>query len=151
MSSTHEGKNLLEEQKHTNTTSRLWGGIRQCVPTLRRGSCFLIGTQSKVKIKDTPWINNLEGFRIPDQVTIPSQYKEIKELMEWGTTWNQLLVRSMFPPQISEHILNTLILDREHERLICTPSLSGSFSVKSTYRMMIKDRASTGQLDSWNS
>lgn len=87
---------------------------------------------------------------MPEHILIPPQYQKVQDIMEGDITWNQALVRSIFTPQIAEHILNTPILEREHERLIWNPSLTGSFSVRSAYKMMIHDRDSSGHPNSWN-
>lgn len=80
---------------------------------------------SKIKIRDTPWVSKMEGFIIPSDIHIPENYQIISELMEGGSAWNQELVRSLFPPHVSNHILNTPIFEMEQERLIWTPSSTG--------------------------
>lgn len=89
----------------------------------------------------------MEGFIIPSDIHTPENYQIISELMEGGSAWNQELVRSLFPSHVSNHILNTPIFEMEQERLIWTPSLTGGFTVKSTYNMLVKDRGPTGVTD----
>lgn len=135
------GNFFLEVDISYTANSWLWGGIMKCNTIITRGACFQVGSQSLLKIQNTPWIGGLPSFKLPPELNLPPSYDRIKDLMVKGTTWNKGLVRSLFPPHIVEHILSTLILDSEHERLIWTPSSTKSFSVKSTYTMVIQDRS----------
>lgn len=135
-----QGKNILEEYRDKTNSSWLWGGLKKCIHILRKGTCYQVGAGSELCIINTPWLPKLEGFQIPAQLQIQSQYQKIKDLLIAGSEWNGSLVQSLFPSQISDLIMNTPILNLEHERLIWTPSSSGLFSVKSTYNMVVRGR-----------
>lgn len=66
-------------------------------------------------------------------------------MIDGGNNWNQNLVQALFSPQISSLILNTPILDLEQERMVWTPSLTWSFSVKTSYNLIIKSRLNSLQ------
>lgn len=72
-------------------------------------------------------------------------------MLDGGNNWNQNLVQALFSPQISSLILNTPILDLEQERLVWTPSLTWSFSVKTSHNLIIKSRLNSlqGQDINW--
>lgn len=134
------GRNMLEADRTTKSASWLWGGMKKCIPLLKQGVCFQVGASSELRIKETLWLPNMEGFRIPKNLSIPPQYQQIRELMVDDKEWNDSLIRSLFPPQISDQIIHTSILNEEHERPIWTPSSLGMFSVKSTYHMVVRGR-----------
>lgn len=94
----------------------------------------------------------LEGYRIPNEFNFSQLYSRLRDIMlDGGNNWNQNLVQALFSPQISSLILNTPILDLEQERLVWTPSLTWSFSVKTSYNLIIKSRLNSlqGQDINW--
>lgn len=54
--------------------------------------------------------------------------------------WNSNLINELFPSQVRELIINTPILDVESDNFVWTPSMSGSFTVKSAYHSMLQGR-----------
>lgn len=53
-----------------------------------------------------------------------------------GSHWDIPRVLSLFPTHVSTSILNTPILLMEQDRLVWTPSTTGEFSVKFTYKFI---------------
>lgn len=131
------GKQILDVQRSPVTVSWIWGSIIHSIETLRAGACYQIGASSSLNITRDPWIPSLQDFRIPTNLALPDNILHIKHLMEPnGKSWNSNLVSSIFPNHIKENILNTSILEMEHERLIWTPTSTGKFSIKATIELL---------------
>lgn len=135
------GRKLLDVQGTERAISWVWGSIKQCIPFLREGACFQVATLSKLNIKDDPWIPSIPGFRVPDSVVIPPHLHFVWRLMKGdGSSWDDRLVSAVFPPAISQKILQLPILDEGNERLIWEPSTSGNYSSKSAYKKLQQSR-----------
>lgn len=135
------GVRILDAGRTRGAASWVWSGIRHCFQLLRAGACIQIGARSLTRIKGDPWIQSLPKFRIPDDEDIPPHLLFARDLMNPdGVSWNRNLILSSVPQHIGQLILKTPILEQGQERLIWTPSTSGIFLVKSTYRLITQHR-----------
>lgn len=118
-----------------------WGGIKLSLNVFKEGCALQIGAYSTAIICGDPWLPNLQGHRIPDTLQLPPRHRYFIDLMNCDDkSWDISRIRQLFPLHISKAIIDTPILEPEHERLIWTPSSSGEFSVKSAYGFIIKER-----------
>lgn len=135
------GRKLLDVQGTEKAVSWVWGSIKQCLPFLRKGTCFQVATNSRIRIKEDPWLASSPEFRVPATVDIPPYLYFVRHLMtEDGTAWNVPKVTTLFPPSICHQILQTPILEQGRDRLVWLPSTSGLFSTKSAYKLLTQIR-----------
>lgn len=113
------GRRMLDfEQTHQNA-SWIWWGLKNCSEILKKGCCYQLGRGSTSSLTDDPWIPSLAGFKLPPETTIPQNCQLTRDLMTTdGSQWDVGKIHQLFHPHISKHILETPILDREHDTLV---------------------------------
>lgn len=115
--------------------SWVWQSIVKCKASFLQGACFKVERQSRIKIRDTPWIPSAPQFMVPTIVTIPESLVYVKDTMNsTGTTWN-INLQNLFPLDLVRMIMKVSILNGlEQDALLWVPSKMGNFSIKSCYR-----------------
>lgn len=128
------------EQTHCNT-SWFWHGLKRCDSLLQGSAFFQVGRYSTLNIKIDLWLLKLPNFWLPDELTIPDDINYVCDLMEDdGRCWDRGKILTTFPPAIGLTIINTPILDQEHDCLVWTTSMKEVLSVGSAFRKIIQDR-----------
>lgn len=126
----------MDFQQTTRAASWLWNGIRKCYGSLRNRICIWVGPNSSTRIYGDPWIPGLPNFTMPMDVPILENVTFVRDLMSPDTTaWNVNLIAASFLSNVSNAILSIPLADREHDEYVWAPSLSGTFSVRSSYRI----------------
>lgn len=106
-------------------SSWIWGGIKSSLSIVLKGLCYQVGKLSQVNIRSVPWIPSMEGFRVPPGLPIPPHISTASDIMnEDGLSWNEVIIRKMFPVHVADHILKTPITNMELDRAIWCPSTS---------------------------
>lgn len=132
----------MEYNHNVSHGSWVWQSMLNCKPSLLNGAFYSVRPHSKLRIQDVPWIHDAPNFKVPTDISIPSQLYYVEDLM-WpnGRSWNQALITSIMPPIMARKILKIHILDSlEHDDLIWVPSKSREFSIRSSYRINLRDR-----------
>lgn len=138
------GRRTLDFQHTAKQSSWVWNGIRKCETSLQNGLCHTIRKHSTVNIREDQWIPDLPNFRPPTTLDIPPDLRFVSDLMNTDqAAWNQQLILSVFPPSLSKIILSIPIFDKEHDPFVWSPSATGTFSVRSSYRTNNKERFDT--------
>lgn len=113
-------------------------GIVDARTSLKKGVCFKIGDGFSINSFDGPWV---PGFisTMKDEIDL-SLFRKVamfKRDSEGG--WNEEIVRKAFSMDSEEAILNLRWLNVECEdKLIWLPN-SGKFSIKSSYKLIIRN------------
>lgn len=85
-------------------------------------------------LKD-PWVPGLPGFTVLAEAHLGGSYTFVRDLMnDAKTDWNHEVVVASFAPEVSSAILSIPINIGEQDAFVWTPSASGKFTVKSSYR-----------------
>lgn len=135
------GRRCLDFQQTRRSVSWVWSGITHCGQLMEKGTCYQLGKSSRVNLREDPWIPSLPSFKLPAHLPIPTNFHYVRDLMAAdGLHWNEHMITAIFLAHIRTHILNTPILEREHDSLVWTASKSGSFTVKSAYGVVIQER-----------
>lgn len=135
------GRRRLDIDPSPISSSWLWSGLKTCGELFKKGACYQIGVNSNARICGDPWLPSFPSFTIPADTNLPPNFILMRDLMaNDGKTWDSSMIRQLFTPSMARYILDTPILDREHGTFVWTPSMSGSFSVRSTYIMIIQAR-----------
>lgn len=129
------GRRVLDLQRTTTASSWIWQGIEKCKESLYRGICFTIGHQSIARIRDDPWIPALPSFKIPAELPILDHFQRVTDLLTADkTAWDVTLLQSIFPLNLCRIIQSIPIFSGAYDEFVWCPSMSGKFSVKSSYR-----------------
>lgn len=73
---------------------------------------------------------------MPNNVHIMDNVIFVHDLMTpYKTEWNSTLVAASFPSNVSKAILSLPLANREHDEFVRAPSLTGAFSVRSSYKV----------------
>lgn len=75
------GKNILEVHWSSTARSWFWGGLRQCIPIIKEEACYQVGVGSELSIRDVPWIHNLPGFKVVDEIQLQQGIQRLKDLI----------------------------------------------------------------------
>lgn len=135
------GRRSWDAEQTRQTASWIWGGIRGCINTLKLGFCFQVGKSSLLRLTKDPWLYNWPSFRLLANLHILENLLFVRDIMdETGLQWNQTKINAIFPADISSSILQTPIIEEESDRAVWVPSLTGKYTVKSTYSMLIQAR-----------
>lgn len=107
-----KGLKFLDDSQNPARGSWIWNNILDCKSSLKNGICYWIGKDSVVRLKEDPWIPEIQGFKIPSDIHIPENLYYVRELMTPnGFSWNMELIYSVFPPHIAKMIGKISILD----------------------------------------
>lgn len=105
------------------------------IPHLREGICYKVGNPTLLHIWDDPWIPSLPGFSPPPTLREPDSPLLVLELISQDC-WDMNILSATFPYLIIREILKIpLPSQREHDLPVWTPSPSGNFSIRSSYRI----------------
>lgn len=129
------GCRVLDFNQCGKRASRVWNGLRKCYGSLTKGLCLKVGQKSIIHTFGDPWIPDLSNFTIPPNIPVDESINLVQNLLTSdGKEWDRTLVTSDFPPHISRMILLTHISLGDQDAFVWTPSKSGLFSVKSSYK-----------------
>lgn len=131
------GKKLLNSQVESHGASWVWRGIVANIDKVRDHICYKVGNPTLLHIWEDPWIPTLLHYRPPLEYKLAAGPLHLHELISWnGTCWDMASLSSLFPPSIIQEILKIHIPSvLEPDRLIWNPSPTGTFTVRSVYRM----------------
>lgn len=115
--------------------SWIWKSIIKCKSSFLNGACYSIGRNSKVRLREDPWIPDTPHFKFSTNFNCPANLCYVRDLMNSDRcSWNLDLIHRVVPPQTAMLIRKINILDNpEQEALIWVPSKTGNFSIKSSY------------------
>lgn len=119
------GRKTLDIQSTAIPDSWAWSSIQFCSKVLKLGICYQLGRNLKDSILVDPWVLQLPNFIIPLATPLPNNLSNVRQLIQPGEgRWGQGKLSRLFPSSVIDHILHILIIDREHDKLIWTPSTS---------------------------
>lgn len=138
------GRRITSFQCTSRSSSWIWKGIKSCKNSLDNDICFQVGQNSRIRVRENPWIPDTPLFRILAEVTISGNIHYVCDLMNWQKMeWNAQLLQDIVPPELCRIIHSIPIVEREQDRLLWIPNSSREFFVRSTYRINNYARFST--------
>ncbi|GAU46165.1 hypothetical protein TSUD_301250 [Trifolium subterraneum] len=107
---------------------------------------WTIGDGTNIKAMSDPWLRGEEGAWIHSPQGQGAYNINIKELiLPNEKMWDKAKIESLFSEDIVKRILYIPLFDMiEDDKLICVDSVSGQYSVKSGYNMMLN---TTGRME----
>ncbi|GKV45487.1 hypothetical protein SLEP1_g52559 [Rubroshorea leprosula] len=142
--------NLLEARLKPKS-SFIWRGILQCCPVLKKGLRWRIGSGERVRFWHDNWVGHaplaMEGDPLP---TSPSLM--VADVINQEGEWDLDYLNSLIPADVIE-VIRAIPLSRHvqlQDNTFWSDSMDGSFSVKSAYHLIQRDRNLINALvDSW--
>lgn len=117
--------------------SFVWRSIWEAKDVIKEGISWMVGSGEKIDICNQPWLQDVIDPYITSNNQVIQQNK-VSSLMRIGDrSWDEKIVKDLFNERDQSCILSTRIHNRlADDRLYWSRGTSGSFSVKSAYRML---------------
>jgi hypothetical protein len=128
---TLRGKSFWSVKKR-NESSWAWQSILSSRSTLAKGACWRVSTGTSLDLWNAPWIPSLPGFKPKPKMEGVYSINWVSELIQENPRrWDRDKLEDCFDPDSVEKIsLIPLGQYTQEDKLIWSPSSSGSFSTK---------------------
>ncbi|KAG8383539.1 hypothetical protein BUALT_Bualt04G0024000 [Buddleja alternifolia] len=135
-----KSSNMLHSVSTGTNASWIWKDILRSKDLLSKGACYSVHVNSKILTWLEPWIPSFEGFIPPPPLSSRGCviFAEVGSLINNVTnSWDLEVLNSLFAPHLVKCILKIQIsLSSDPHKLFWTPSVTGKFSVKSSFSIL---------------
>ncbi|KAF5451602.1 hypothetical protein F2P56_026695 [Juglans regia] len=128
----------LFEAKIDFNASFVWKGIFSALPLLKSGCMWRVGNGRSIRVVQDSWIPGCSRDEVQGAMEhLNNEILMVNELIEERTGWWKIdVVRALFDPRLANLILKINICLSEEDSWFWTSERSGSYSVKSGYKVL---------------